>query len=59
MPNTVEGAEQLDQSTGERDVRKFDIAKIARSEAYAAVAPNISTLLAVVKRPRQMEKIAE
>jgi hypothetical protein len=43
----------------ERDAKKSDIAKIARSEAYAAVAPNISTLLAVVKIPRQMEKIAE
>ena len=39
--------------------KKPDIAKIERSKAYAAVAPNISTLLAVVKRPRQIEKIAE
>lgn len=51
--------ERLDQSTVERDAKKSDIDKIARSEAYAAVAPNISTLLAVVKRPRQIEKIAE
>jgi hypothetical protein len=43
----------------ERDAKKSDIARIDRSEAYAAVAPKISTLLAVVKRPRQIEKIAE
>jgi len=33
--------------------------KTTWTEAKAAVAPNISTLLAVVKRPRQIEKIAE
>jgi hypothetical protein len=47
------------QRTVERDAKKSDIAKIERSKAYAAVAPNISTLLAVVKRPKHIEKIAE
>ena len=49
----------LDQSIAEGEAKKPDVTKSVRKVTYAAVAPKISTLLAVVNKARQMEKMAE
>ncbi len=49
----------LDQSIAEGEAKNLDVTKSVKKVTYAAVAPKISTLLAVVNRARQMEKMAE
>ena len=49
----------LNQRTAGGEAKKPDVTKSVRKVTYAAVAPKISTLLAVVKRARQIEKMAE
>ena len=47
------------QTNGKLGRKKSDRIRIVRTETYAAVAPKISILLAVVKRARQIENKAE